>query len=163
MSPARKSLGPRLPMTHGKVPFFVHVNSDMRAYTFLDAIPTQFLCSIHFSKMKSFSDIFLCFSVVVSVRGTLSFNDLITYLSADSATYSTAGEGRCHRGILESARHLVSKLLLMLDTLDVDKREYTLLLTGHSLGAAIPSFVQQKTAILCHVSPCSFLVHNSFG
>ncbi|XP_072046452.1 uncharacterized protein [Amphiura filiformis] len=83
--------------------------------------------------------------VVVAVRGTLSMQDWLTDLNADTQNISGGGDGSHwygHKGIVQAAHYIKKKLLderLLARAFshDVDRgtHQYGLILVGHSLGA----------------------------
>lgn len=89
--------------------------------------------------------------IVVVFRGTQSLHDLVVDLTADEETITLPdGQGgqrgfQCHGGILRAARRLIdpstSPLLTKVDLALRENEGYTLVLTGHSLGAACASVV----------------------
>ncbi|CAH8648460.1 unnamed protein product [Schistosoma bovis] len=92
--------------------------------------------------------------IVISIRGTLSFDDTIVDLLYDGVRLSEvedfveskAGRRPCfigHRGMVERSRHLYSCLLTdhSIETAFSKKPQYKLVVCGHSLGAGIASFL----------------------
>lgn len=90
--------------------------------------------------------------VVVSIRGTLSLEDCITDLTAHFGVFSFEGADRCaHKGMLDSARFVLGKLqsLRLIEraaehlsmqvngyqSVATDTDRFSLVTTGHSLGA----------------------------
>ena len=71
-------------------------------------------------------------SVILMLRGTSDFEDMIVDLLAEEVEFM---EGVAHKGLLEEARSILAGLgSLIEDTLD-ETGYTTLVLTGHSLGA----------------------------
>ncbi|CAH8670206.1 unnamed protein product [Schistosoma haematobium] len=92
--------------------------------------------------------------IVISIRGTLSFDDTIVDLLYDGVRLSEVedfvesktGRRPCfigHRGMVERSRHLYSCLLTdhSIETAFSKKPQYKLVVCGHSLGAGIASFL----------------------
>ncbi|XP_018654377.1 lipase [Schistosoma mansoni] len=92
--------------------------------------------------------------IVISIRGTLSFDDTIVDLLYDGVrlseveTFVESKTGRrpCfigHRGMVERSRHLYDCLLTdkSIETAFSKKPHYKLVVCGHSLGAGIASFL----------------------
>ncbi|XP_039630351.1 diacylglycerol lipase-beta [Polypterus senegalus] len=79
-------------------------------------------------------------AVLVAVRGTLSLRDALTDLSADCETLHVEGvAGPCyaHKGITQAANYIYRKLVNdgILNQAFTIAPEYSLIITGHSLGA----------------------------
>ncbi|KAK4476224.1 hypothetical protein MN116_001433 [Schistosoma mekongi] len=92
--------------------------------------------------------------IVISIRGTLSFDDTIVDLLYDGVRLtevetfveSQTGKRPCfigHRGMVERSRHLFNSLLTdrSLEIAFNKKAHYKLVVCGHSLGAGIASFL----------------------
>ncbi|XP_004705965.1 diacylglycerol lipase-beta [Echinops telfairi] len=79
-------------------------------------------------------------SVVVAVRGTMSLQDILTDLSAESETLDLGLEMQdcvAHKGISQAARYIYRRLIddgILSQAFSVAP-EYHLVLVGHSLGA----------------------------
>lgn len=73
-------------------------------------------------------------AVVVSIRGTNSISDIITDLICSNEAFAT---GYAHGGMKSSAEILCSSLLSTLHNLRERYPRYTLVTTGHSLGAGV--------------------------
>ncbi|KAM9583726.1 diacylglycerol lipase-beta isoform 1-T1 [Trichechus inunguis] len=79
-------------------------------------------------------------SVVVAVRGTMSLQDILTDLSAESETLDLGCELQdcvAHKGISQAARYVYRRLIndgILSQAFSVAP-EYRLVLVGHSLGA----------------------------
>ncbi|XP_053327193.1 diacylglycerol lipase-beta [Spea bombifrons] len=83
-------------------------------------------------------------AILVSVRGTLSLEDVLTDLSADCENLHTEGvEGDClsHKGITQAARYIYERLINdgILNQAFSIAPEYKLVIVGHSLGAGAAS------------------------
>ncbi|KAL1450334.1 hypothetical protein MTO96_027992, partial [Rhipicephalus appendiculatus] len=77
-------------------------------------------------------------AILVVARGTLSVADALT----DSVTATAKmpdGVGLCHQGVLQSALQILGQLDEPLAQATARHPNYTLVLTGHSLGAAVAS------------------------
>jgi len=76
--------------------------------------------------------------VVIAVRGTKTFTDIMTDCLLDSAPYQG---GKAHNGILTSGKYIAKKTLPLLQKLRkiAKKRSVKLTLVGHSLGAGAAS------------------------
>ncbi|PWN18018.1 hypothetical protein BCV69DRAFT_285617 [Microstroma glucosiphilum] len=104
--------------------------------------PTFYVARDHVRKM-----------IVVAIRGTQSFSDIIADLDMRTAKFPLSeeesealqGEGSsCHAGVLRAAQGLLRKESTLFRTVDEALREHTdfgLTFVGHSLGAAIGSAV----------------------
>ncbi|XP_023209620.1 sn1-specific diacylglycerol lipase beta-like isoform X2 [Centruroides sculpturatus] len=83
-------------------------------------------------------------SIVVSIRGTLSLSDVLTDLTAECEVLSDNDRSNgifCHRGMLLAANYVKDKLEetnLLNEVLSVNQ-SYSLVITGHSLGAGTAS------------------------
>lgn len=80
--------------------------------------------------------------VVVSVRGSLSFRDVFTDLTADASDFNAWGmppNSAAHRGMVIGAEKLLARLEEgnLLDRVCNTFADYTLTLTGHSLGGGV--------------------------
>lgn len=83
-------------------------------------------------------------SVVVSIRGTLSLPDILTDLTAECETLSEHDRSNgifCHRGMLLAANYVKRKLeeTNLLNEVFSVLQSYSLVITGHSLGAGTAS------------------------
>lgn len=81
-------------------------------------------------------------SLVISVRGSLSFRDIFTDLTANSEKFEAPNippDSSAHKGMLAAAAELLKRLKEgnMLDRAVATYPDYTLTLTGHSLGAGV--------------------------
>ncbi|KAF8793724.1 Sn1-specific diacylglycerol lipase alpha like protein [Argiope bruennichi] len=83
--------------------------------------------------------------VVIAIRGTRSFSDLLTDIDAETLYFPLEGKHKfkCHRGALRSALYLQNKLdeLNILERAFSENPTYSLALTGHSLGGSIASIL----------------------
>lgn len=77
-------------------------------------------------------------AILVVARGTLSVADALTD-SVTAAVEMPDGVGLCHQGVLQSALHVLGQLDEPLAQATSRHPNYTLVLTGHSLGAAVAS------------------------
>nr|CAD2145236.1 unnamed protein product [Meloidogyne enterolobii] len=99
-------------------------------------------------------------SIVIAIRGSASFMDIITDLSLDDETLDSIdvdsdpilrsdkeldgyGEIRVHKGILKSARYIYETLQTNHVIEDAQQRcpNYNIVICGHSLGAGIGSLL----------------------
>ncbi|XP_071616745.1 diacylglycerol lipase-beta [Heliangelus exortis] len=79
-------------------------------------------------------------AIVVAVRGTLSFEDILTDLSADCEDLTLEDvleNGFVHKGITQAANYIYRKLINegILNKAFTIASEYKLVIVGHSLGA----------------------------
>ena len=87
-------------------------------------------------------------SALIGVKGTSNLGDLLTDCCGLPISYDLTGpyvrEGnltiRCHEGILISAQRLFAKLELLVEELLLPTG-YTIIVTGHSLGAGVAALV----------------------
>ncbi|XP_053131908.1 diacylglycerol lipase-beta isoform X2 [Hemicordylus capensis] len=85
-------------------------------------------------------------AIVVAVRGTLSFEDILTDLSADTENLTLEDvleNGLVHKGIIQAANYIYGKLMNdgILDQAFTTAPEYKLVVVGHSLGAGTASIL----------------------
>lgn len=91
-------------------------------------------------------------TIVVSIRGSLSLDDAITDLSAESvkfpAQYECPDDWLCHRGIASAAEYIKTKLISgkILELArncrpDLGSSQYELVLCGQSLGAGVAAIL----------------------
>ena len=110
-------------------------------------------------------------SVILTFRGTLSLSDALTDLICDHEPYDVFGtEGFVHKGFREAAKRLSPKLEPMIYQAIVklnQKEPISLIVTGHSLGAAMATvvmvhwltsgtFVGIELQCYAYASPCVF-------
>ncbi|XP_052787526.1 diacylglycerol lipase-beta-like [Mya arenaria] len=86
-------------------------------------------------------------SVIVSIRGTLSLEDVLTDLVVERAPVCFGGvEGYVHTGMYQSAKYIRNKLIADA-TLDIAfhrAKGYRLVITGHSLGAGVAALLAME-------------------
>ncbi|XP_066496611.1 diacylglycerol lipase-beta isoform X2 [Tiliqua scincoides] len=85
-------------------------------------------------------------AIVVSVRGTLSFEDVLTDLSADCETLTLEDvleNGLVHKGITQAANYIYRRLVNdgILNQAFTIAPEYKLVVVGHSLGGGTASIL----------------------
>lgn len=83
-------------------------------------------------------------SVVIAIRGTLSFKDMLTDVSADAEKLDVEGhEIYGHRGIVNNSRYILGKLreLQLLENAFQRHPDYKLVVSGHSLGAGVAAIL----------------------
>lgn len=85
-------------------------------------------------------------AIVVSVRGTLSFEDVLTDLSADCETFTLEDvleNGLVHKGITQAANYIYRRLVNdgILNQAFTIAPEYKLVVVGHSLGGGTASIL----------------------
>ncbi|BFZ06737.1 hypothetical protein BsWGS_09776 [Bradybaena similaris] len=85
-------------------------------------------------------------SVVISIRGTLSFQDALADLHATGAELDIPGvpDSYCHAAMLDCANYILAQLqsLRILDTAFAQlETEGRLVITGHSLGAGVAAIM----------------------
>lgn len=97
-------------------------------------------------------------SIVVAIRGTNSISDIITDLLCDNAPF--AG-GYAHGGMKEAAESLYTAIFPTLRKLVAQYPLFTVVLTGHSLGAGVAILLTKVllmngfTDIKCYaIAPC---------
>ncbi|XP_030838432.1 sn1-specific diacylglycerol lipase beta [Strongylocentrotus purpuratus] len=83
-------------------------------------------------------------SVVIAIRGTLSFKDMLTDVSADAERLDIEGhEIYAHRGIANNSKYILNKLkeLNLLEDAFQRHPDYKLVISGHSLGAGVAAIL----------------------
>ena len=85
-------------------------------------------------------------TVVLSIRGTLGFEDILTDMTCDYDELAWEGQNyKVHKGIHASARRLLgggsSRVVLAIKSALEDHPEYGLVLCGHSLGGAVAALL----------------------
>jgi pimeloyl-ACP methyl ester carboxylesterase len=81
---------------------------------------------------------------VIGVKGTSTFEDLLTDMCGQAVSHELEGpfvpggptEIRCHEGVILASRRLADDLTTLLEEF-ILPRGYSVLLTGHSLGAGV--------------------------
>lgn len=87
--------------------------------------------------------------IVLTVRGSLSFRDVFTDLTADASDFQAVGfppGSSAHRGMVIGAEKLIQKLEEngLLDKICETYADYTLTLCGHSLGGGVSILIGAK-------------------
>lgn len=87
--------------------------------------------------------------IVLSVRGSLSFRDVFTDLTADASDFQAPGfppNSTAHRGMIIGCEKLIQKLEEgnLLDKVCQTYADYALTLTGHSLGGGVSILIGAK-------------------
>ena len=79
-------------------------------------------------------------NIVISVRGTMSYNDIITYMNNNTVQFMN---GKVHEGILKGARNIYNDIInkLIILTRNNKYKNYGLRFVGHSLGGAVVSVI----------------------
>ncbi|KFM67606.1 Sn1-specific diacylglycerol lipase beta, partial [Stegodyphus mimosarum] len=85
-------------------------------------------------------------AIIISVRGTMSMDDLLTDVAAAFANMDDPGcppGALCHGGMLNAAREIKRKLeeTNIIDIALKEKPGYKVVVTGHSLGASVASIL----------------------
>jgi len=86
-------------------------------------------------------------AIVLTCRGTLGFEDLLTDMACDYADVYWQGQAyKVHRGIRDSARRLIdsaggNQIMATLKSALDEYPEYGLVLVGHSLGGAVAAIL----------------------
>ncbi|XP_055703840.1 diacylglycerol lipase-beta-like isoform X2 [Phlebotomus papatasi] len=88
-------------------------------------------------------------SIVITIRGSFSFRDIFTDLTADSERFEAPGmppDSAAHRGMVAGVEQLMKRLreTNVLDRAFTSHPEYSLVLTGHSLGAGVAILLGAK-------------------
>ena len=87
--------------------------------------------------------------IVLTVRGSLSFRDIFTDLTADATDFQALGfppNSAAHRGMVIGAEKIIQKLeeANLLDRVCESYADYSLTLTGHSLGGGVSILIGAK-------------------
>ncbi|CAG9323160.1 unnamed protein product [Blepharisma stoltei] len=87
-------------------------------------------------------------SLVLTIRGTFSLNDIFTDLTAEFIEYTYVNnatkeriKGLVHFGMLNSAQYLSDSIKTVILEELAKLRDYDLVITGHSLGAGVASLL----------------------
>eukprot|EP01134_Creolimax_fragrantissima_P007101 CFRG7101T1 len=131
----------------GQIPWDADVKSDLEAISYLarvreeDIVFTQWQSELYrpayyiaLDRQKR--------KVVVSFRGSMSAVDVLTDLVCDTIPYTFGqAEGVAHAGFARAANRLSTELLPIVRDLLRANEGYTVVLGGHSLGAAVATMV----------------------
>eukprot|EP00759_Apiculatamorpha_spiralis_P053116 PhF_6_TR6105/c0_g1_i1/m.8980 len=99
--------------------------------------------------------------VVFAVRGTMSQNDVLTDVAGVVVPFSAVGYGTVHEGMSKAVDILYEDTALM-NAIHSAPADYTLMVTGHSLGAAVASVFTVR-ALLLNTFPERKVVCNVFA
>jgi len=77
-------------------------------------------------------------SVVLVVRGTFSFNDVILDVVCEDAEFL---DGFAHKGFLEGSRKVLDKCSTVLENALIDNFGYQLVVCGHSMGGSVAAMI----------------------
>ena len=80
-------------------------------------------------------------SIVLAIRGTFSFKDAIMDAVAADEPFL---EGKAHKGILSGAQIILDKVADSITAAARDNTNYSLTVTGHSLGAGVAELISMK-------------------
>ncbi|KAK9674916.1 Lipase (class 3), partial [Popillia japonica] len=133
-----------------------HGNIEVIYVTYhVDVGQTPFFIALDYDRQK----------IVISIRGTLSMNDILTDLNAEAETLPLnppQEDWVGHKGMVEAAQYILTKLRSE-DLLErafnhcpeKGTREFKLVIVGHSLGAGTACILgillrQQYTDLLCY-------------
>lgn len=120
--------------------------TDMHGETHSGLLLTHYICLDHESK-----------AVVVTCRGTLGFEDVLTDLTCDYEHLYWQGRFyEVHKGMLASARRLLymhdSRLIATIRAALEEFQDYGLILCGHSLGGGVAAILGLLMAQPCEPS-----------
>ena len=76
-------------------------------------------------------------AIVVTFRGSQDFNNWITNLDAVTTTYPYCSGCAVHKGFSDAEKKVFPDILTQVKSLQAKYPSYTVLATGHSLGAAL--------------------------
>jgi hypothetical protein len=81
--------------------------------------------------------------LVIACRGTLSLSDAITDLNAEMVPFHGSPQYKAHKGIMNNTKHVYSELVnrVQIGQWLEDHEDYSLMVVGHSLGAAVASYL----------------------
>lgn len=130
--------------------------------------PASALPLVHFISIDRESK-----AVVLTCRGTLGFEDVLTDMLCDFDDLYWRGQAyKVHKGIHASARRMLGKDSRVMATLKAALEEYPdfgLILTGHSLGGAVasllailisePSTIEGSGALFATTTPQKLITH----
>jgi Lipase (class 3) len=117
-------------------------------------------------------------AVVLTCRGTLGFEDVLTDMLCDFDDLSWRGISyKVHKGIHASARRMLggnhSRVMATLKAALEEYPDFGLILAGHSLGGAVasilailisePSTVEESGALFATTSPKKLISHSDLG
>jgi Lipase (class 3) len=131
--------------------------------------PSSALPLVHFISIDRESK-----AVVLTCRGTLGFEDVLTDMLCDFDDLSWRGKSfKVHKGIHASARRMLggrdSRVMATLKAALEEYPEFGLILTGHSLGGAVasilailisePSTAEETGALFATTTPQKLIAH----
>ncbi len=131
--------------------------------------PSSALPLVHFISIDRESK-----AVVLTCRGTLGFEDVLTDMLCDYDDLSWRGKSyKVHKGIHASARRMLggkdSRVMATLKAALEEYPDFGLILTGHSLGGAVasllgilisePSTVEETGALFVTTTPQKLIAH----
>ena len=80
-------------------------------------------------------------TIVLAIRGTFSFKDAIMDVVCADEPFL---EGKAHKGILSGAEIILDKVKDVISEAARDRPDYSLTITGHSLGAGAAELITMK-------------------
>merc|ERR1711971_756949 len=96
--------------------------------------------------------------IVLSIRGSSSIADALTDVNCVCKEYSAHNvDGYVHEGMMASARFVFDQVTKRLVLLCNEYKDYSVLLTGHSLGAGVAAllgFMYLDHPIICKQNKC---------